>query len=100
MPVARPSPRLRRPRPLTEQQLRKRLQAAQDEVAALAAGHHRTTGQIRYRLLLLERRIEEMLERWPEDLSGYGPIRHRRPWVSAGARSRVALGGSDTARHR
>ena len=60
MHISRP-PRSRRPRPFTEEQFRKRLQTAQDEVAALAAGHQLSAGQIRYRLILLERQIQEML---------------------------------------
>jgi hypothetical protein len=83
---------VRRPRPLTEQQLRKRLQAAQDEVGTLAAGYQLSAGQIRYRLLLLEQRIQEMLTRWPEDLSGHRPIRYRRPWASTGARDTLRRG--------
>jgi hypothetical protein len=53
-------------RPLTEQQLRERVEAMLDEVAALGAGYDLSAGQIRYRLLLLERRVRDMLERWPE----------------------------------
>jgi hypothetical protein len=55
-------------------------------------------GRLRYRLLLLERQIQEMLTRWPEDLSGYGPTRQRRPWASAGTRSHAALADDNTAR--
>ena len=85
MHISRP-PRLRRPRPFTEEQLRKRLQAAQDEVATLGAAWEMPVGRLRYRLLQLERRIQEMLERWPEDLSGYGPTRHRRRGAPDGCR--------------
>jgi hypothetical protein len=53
-------------RPLTEQQLRERVEAMLDEVAALGARYDLSAGQIRYRLLLLERRVRDMLERWPE----------------------------------
>ncbi len=91
---------VRRPRPLTEQQLHKRVQAAMDEVGALGAGHQLSARQIRYRLLLLERKIQEVLTRWPEDLSGCGPTRHRRPGASAGVRSHVALGAYDTEQRR
>jgi hypothetical protein len=91
MLIAR-SPRPRRPRPLTEDQLRRRLQTAQDEIATLAAGHQLSAGQIRYRLLLLEQRIQEMLVRWPEDLSGSRPIRYRRTEAYRHTRSDHASG--------
>jgi hypothetical protein len=61
-----PDRRPRRPRPLTDEQLRKRLRAAQDEIATLGGAWGMPVGRLRYRLLLLERRIQEMLERWPE----------------------------------
>jgi hypothetical protein len=41
------------------------LQAALDEIATLGAAYDLSTGAIRPRLLLLERHIEETLERWP-----------------------------------
>ena len=64
-PAHRPARPVRWQRPLTEQQLRKRLEALRDEVEALGAAYQLTAGQIRWRLLRLQRRIEETLERLP-----------------------------------
>lgn len=50
---------VRRPRPLTERQLRKRMQAMLVKIAALGATHQLTAGEIRYRLLLLQRQVRE-----------------------------------------
>lgn len=61
-PACRPG---HRPRPLTVRQLRKRLEGLQDEIAALGGAYDQSAGQIRRRLLLLERHIEDTLERWP-----------------------------------
>jgi hypothetical protein len=55
------------PRPLTERQVYRRLQAALDEIAALGGAYQLTAGEIRRRLLLLERQLREALERWPPD---------------------------------
>jgi hypothetical protein len=63
-PAHRSCRRVRRPRPLTERQLRKRMEAVRDEVEALGVAYQLTTGEIRWRLLLLERHLEETLDRW------------------------------------
>ena len=55
----------RQPRPLTERQLRKRMEAVLDEVAALGGAYQLTASQIRRRLLLLERQVQDMIERLP-----------------------------------
>jgi hypothetical protein len=54
-------------RPLNSRQVRKRMEAALDEIAALGGAYQLTAGQIRRRLLLLERQLREVLERWPPD---------------------------------
>lgn len=65
--VRRPVHRaVRTPRPLTEQQLRKRLEAMQDELAAIGGAYQLSAGQLRRRLLLLQREVQAMLERWPD----------------------------------
>ena len=53
-------------RPLSERPRRKRLEAMLDEIRALGAAYQLTAGQIRHRLLLLERHVEETLDRWPD----------------------------------
>lgn len=57
---------MRKPRPLTERQCRARVQAALDELAVLGASQHLSAGELRYRLLVLQRQIRAMLERWPD----------------------------------
>ena len=52
---------------LTERQLRKRMEVVLDEVGALGAAWGMPVGQIRRRLLLLERQLREVLERWAPD---------------------------------
>ena len=56
-----------RPRPLAERQVRARFAGGLDEIAALGGAYQLTAGQIRRRLLLLERQLREVLERWPAD---------------------------------
>ena len=68
MRVGRPSQRpARRLRPPTERQVHRRLQVVLDEIMALGGAYQLSAGQIRRRLLLLERQLREALERWPED---------------------------------
>jgi hypothetical protein len=67
MPVGRPTRRsVRKPRPLTTRQVRKRLEAMQNEIAAVGGAYRLTAGEIRRRLLLLQRQVQEMLDRWPD----------------------------------
>jgi hypothetical protein len=67
MAAGRPPRRLaRKPRPLTARQVRKRLEAMQNEIAAVGGAYQLTAGQIRRRLLLLQCQIWAMLDRWPE----------------------------------
>jgi hypothetical protein len=51
-----------------------------DEIMALGAAYRLTAGQIRWRLLVLERQVREALERWPTAypatrFSGFGKPR-------------------------
>jgi hypothetical protein len=64
-PSSRDRP-VRGQRPLTERQLRVRPVALQDEIAAVGGAYQLTAGQIRRRLLLLQREVHVMLERWPD----------------------------------
>jgi hypothetical protein len=65
----------RRPRRLADHQVRERLQVALDEITLLGGSYWRTAGEIRHRLLLLERQVRETLDRWPEGLRGESAIR-------------------------
>jgi hypothetical protein len=62
IPAGRPTHRpVRKPRPLTELQLRKRMEAMMAEIEGLAAGHQLSAG----RLSLLQRQVQVMFDRWP-----------------------------------
>jgi hypothetical protein len=61
-PTQRPA---RTPRRLTEGQVCHRLQAMLDEIAALGGAYQLTAGQIRWRCLLLQQVVQELLDRWP-----------------------------------
>jgi hypothetical protein len=52
--------------PLSERQVRARVQAALDEIVTLGGAYRLTAGEIRRRLLLLERQVREVLDRWPQ----------------------------------
>ena len=80
--------------PFTERQCRARVQAALDEIAVLGAGQHLSAGQVLYRLLLLQRQIRAILERWPDvDRRIAQNIWARRLERSENGRRERAIGG-------
>lgn len=53
------------PTPLTLAQVRQRLEAIEEKLAALGGAHHLTNGQLRHRALLIRNALERLLERFP-----------------------------------